>query len=261
MAETIKLPDPQKGLQFPLMEALEKRRTTRKWRDTPVSDQDISNMLWAACGITKNRQGKVKCKRTAPSACNAQEIRVYVLLEKGVFLYNEEHHERHENIIRILTGSRYGLTRSEIVTKSKLLTGGTLTYTLAELEQSEFITSYQPLYKRTKDTVYRLTDEYSLFYLRFIQDSKSTGAGTWMRQFSSPSYKIWSGLSFESLCLKHQQQIRKSLGIDAIFATSGTWRYQDNDSGAQIDLLIDRADNIINLCEMKFYNAEFSITK
>lgn len=93
MDHSIKLPEPQKELEFPLMKALEKRRTVRKWKDTTISDQDLSNLLWAACGVTKTKTGKVKSKRTAPSACNAQEIKVYVLLEKGVFLYCEENHE------------------------------------------------------------------------------------------------------------------------------------------------------------------------
>jgi SagB-type dehydrogenase family enzyme len=93
MKHTIKLPEPQKELDFPLMKALEQRRSIRKWEDTPISEQELSNLLWAACGITKDKYGKVKSKRTAPSACNSQEIRVYVLMEKGVFLYNEENHE------------------------------------------------------------------------------------------------------------------------------------------------------------------------
>jgi len=93
MDHTIKLPEPQKELDFPLMKALEKRRSIRKWKDTPITEQELSNLLWAACGITKNKYGNVKSKRTAPSACNSQEIRVYVLMEKGVFLYDEENHE------------------------------------------------------------------------------------------------------------------------------------------------------------------------
>jgi len=98
MEGIIKLPEPQKELDFPLMRALEQRRSIRKWNTTPLSVQELSNLLWAACGITKNKSGKVKSKRTAPSACNAQEIRVYVLLEKGTFLYDEENHE----LIKIL---------------------------------------------------------------------------------------------------------------------------------------------------------------
>jgi len=91
------------------MKALEKRRSVRKWNDTPLSEQELSNLLWAACGISKNKYGNVKCKRTAPSACNAQEIRVYVLIDKGVFLYHEENHELIEMIpkdIREHTGTQ-----------------------------------------------------------------------------------------------------------------------------------------------------------
>jgi len=109
MDHTIKLPEPQKELDFPLMKALEIRRSIRKWKDTPITEQDLSNLLWAACGITKNKYGNVKSKRTAPSACNSQEIRVYVLMEKGVFLYNEENHELIEiskNDIREYVGTQ-----------------------------------------------------------------------------------------------------------------------------------------------------------
>ena len=93
MGNIIKLPEPQKEMEFPLMKALEKRRSIRKWKDTPVSEQEISNLLWAACGITKNKYGNVKSKRTAPSACNSQEIKVCIIMKKGVFLYNEDNHE------------------------------------------------------------------------------------------------------------------------------------------------------------------------
>ncbi len=85
MEKTIKLPTPQKELEFPLMKALEKRRSIRKWSNVPISDQELSNILWAACGITKVKTSRVKSKRTAPSACNSQEIRVYTLMEHGVF--------------------------------------------------------------------------------------------------------------------------------------------------------------------------------
>ena len=99
MKNSVKLPAPQRELEFPLMKAFEKRRTIRKWENTPVLEQDISNLLWAACGVTKQPYGKVKSKRTAPSACNSQAIRVYITTENGVFLYNENKHE----LIRIMT--------------------------------------------------------------------------------------------------------------------------------------------------------------
>jgi SagB-type dehydrogenase family enzyme len=98
MIDNITLPAPQKDLDFPLMKALEMRRTRRKWKDLNLSDQEISNLLWAACGITKKETSKSKCKRTAPSACNSQEIKVYVALYNGLFLFDEKNHQ----LIKIL---------------------------------------------------------------------------------------------------------------------------------------------------------------
>ena len=99
MANAIKLPPPQKNLDFPLMKALEKRRSTRKWKKTPLSKQELSNLLWAACGITKEETNKSKSKRTAPSAHNWQEIKVYVAMKQGLFLYDEKGHQ----LIQILS--------------------------------------------------------------------------------------------------------------------------------------------------------------
>jgi SagB-type dehydrogenase family enzyme len=99
MLDAIKLPEPQKDLVFPLMKALEKRRTTRKWKNDPLSEQELSNLLWAACGITKEETKRAKCKRTAPSACNSQSIKIYVATEKGLFLYDEINHQ----LIQILS--------------------------------------------------------------------------------------------------------------------------------------------------------------
>ena len=92
MSEPIKLPPPQKDLPYPLMKALENRRSIRKWSDEELSEQDISNLLWAACGITKEATKNSKSKRTAPSATNSQEIKVYVATKDGVFLYDENDH-------------------------------------------------------------------------------------------------------------------------------------------------------------------------
>ena len=92
MSEIIKLPDPQKEFDFPLMKAIEHRRSKRKWKDEPLCDQEISNILWAACGITKESTKRTKSKRTAPSACNSQSIKIYVALKKGFFLFDEEDH-------------------------------------------------------------------------------------------------------------------------------------------------------------------------
>jgi SagB-type dehydrogenase family enzyme len=92
MAEMLKLPSPQKDLEFPLMKALEMRRTKRRWQYSNLSDQELSNVLWAACGITKGETMRSKSKRTAPSARNSQTISIYVALSKGLYLYDERNH-------------------------------------------------------------------------------------------------------------------------------------------------------------------------
>lgn len=100
MANTIKLPAPQKDLDFPLMQALEKRRTIRKWKDDPLSDQELSNLLWAACGITQAATNRRKSKRTAPSASNSQAIKIYVALQQGLFLYDEKNHQMIQIVLK-----------------------------------------------------------------------------------------------------------------------------------------------------------------
>ncbi|MFA6400921.1 MAG: nitroreductase family protein [Salinivirgaceae bacterium] len=98
MTDFIKLPEPQKDLDFPLMKAIEKRRTNRKWQDSELSMQEISNLLWAACGITHIESNRSKSRRSAPSACNSQEIKVYIALSDGVYVYQEKNHQ----MIRVL---------------------------------------------------------------------------------------------------------------------------------------------------------------
>jgi hypothetical protein len=151
-----------------------------------------------------------------------------------------------------------GLLRSQIVKQAKLKSGGYLTEVLSELEESGFINSYVPLHKKIKDKVYRLTDEYSLFYLKFIEHTKSFKAGTWASISSSQSYVSWSGYAFENVCLKHVQQIKNSLGIGALYSEQSAW-YNKKEK-AQIDLVIQRADRCINLCEMKFAGTPYELT-
>ncbi len=93
MIENIQLPPPQIDLEFPLMKAIEQRRTKRKWIQLDFSNQELSNLLWAACGITHQETKKSKSRRTAPSACNSQEIKVYIALPKGLFLYDGKAHQ------------------------------------------------------------------------------------------------------------------------------------------------------------------------
>ena len=120
-----------------------------------------------------------------------------------------------------------------------------------------------PFEKNENDSIYKLSDEYSLFYLKFIEGARATGAGTWLRQMSGQSYTSWGGFAFESVCQKHTPQIKKALGIESVHTQVSTWRYvpTKGKQGAQIDLLLDRADRCLNLCELKFASSEFTIDK
>lgn len=174
-----------------------------------------------------------------------------------LFISLFENSERHIKIIKTLASSNKGLTRNELIVKSKLPSGGDFSLKLEELVESGFVTDY-PFYQNKRQlTLYRLSDEYSRFYLKFIAFNKNGGEGTWQKLSTSKSFQSWSGFVFETLCLKHILQIKKALRIDIIYTHETCW-FNEN---AQIDLLIDRADNVMNVCEMKFYNSPFVIDK
>jgi hypothetical protein len=165
--------------------------------------------------------------------------------------------ERHMKLIKTLAKSNKGLTRNELINQCKLSSSGDFSSKLEELIESGFVTDY-PYYQNKKQlTLYRLSDEYAKFYLKFIDNNKNGGDGTWQKLYTTQSYLSWSGFAFETICLKHIQQIKKALRIDAIYTTSSSW-FNEN---AQIDMLIDRSDNVMQLCEMKFYNTVFTIDK
>lgn len=134
---------------------------------------------------------------------------------------------------------------------------------LEELQQSGFISIYYPFGKKTRDKIYRLTDEYSLFYLKFIEKHIDQGENVWLALSQTQRYKSWAGYAFESICIKHLQQIKQALGIGGVYSFAATFYQKGNDEqdGAQIDLVLDRQDGIINLFEIKFSNTAFEITK
>ena len=169
----------------------------------------------------------------------------------------------HEAVVRALSKNTKGLTRKEIIEECGFSSGGTTTKILKELEESGFIRSYIPFEKTVSYSIFKLADEYSLFYLKFIEGARATGAGTWLRRSSTPSYVSWSGFAFESICQKHTQQIKRALGIEGVLTETSVWRYvpSKGEEGAQIDLLLDRQDRCINICEIKFSTDDYVITK
>jgi AAA+ ATPase superfamily predicted ATPase len=179
---------------------------------------------------------------------------------KNVFASLFEQTENHEAIIRTLANVRKGLTRNELLQKTKLPSGGNSTRTLNELEESGFIEHYTP-YQGNKNALYRLTDEYCSFYIKYIEKNKPTKTGIWNKLQRDSSYTSWAGFTFETICMKHIDQIKEALKIAGIHSISGSWIEKNKGNGAQIDLLIDRDDHVINLCEIKFYNAPFTLDK
>ena len=177
----------------------------------------------------------------------------FVELFQSLFDYSK----KHIAIIEALAAIRKGITRTELMKRSKIKSGGDLSLKLEELIESGFVSEYNYYKNKKQLSLYRLSDEYCLFYLKFIKGGKNQGAGTWKKYYNSRSYSSWSGFSFETLCLKHQEQIRKALGLEAIYCSFSSW-FNKN---AQIDLLIQRDDRVINICEIKFSKEEFTITK
>lgn len=174
-----------------------------------------------------------------------------------------EHHERHVKVIRALARKPSGLTRQDLVASGRLASGGNMTTILGELEASGFIGRMVPFGRTLRDAVYRLVDELTLFHLRWIE-SRRDGAGQWIRIHGTPSWLAWSGYGFENLCLKHVAQIKAALGVAGVQTNASSWRHRAQtaqDRGAQIDLVIDRRDGVINLCEMKFSEGAFVIDK
>jgi hypothetical protein len=170
----------------------------------------------------------------------------------------------HEAIVAVLAKKGKGMSRTEIIEACGFTTGGGTTQLFEELEGSGFITQYIPFGKTSRDIIYKLSDEYSLFYLKFIQNTRASGAGTWHKIVAGQSYTSWSGYAFESICQKHVPQIKQALGIGAVYTEASAWRHipkKAGENGAQIDLLIDRQDHCINLCEIKFSASEFVINK
>jgi hypothetical protein len=165
-------------------------------------------------------------------------------------------------IIEILAQKRKGLLREEIVKLSKIPDGGGLTGILDELEQCGFIAINNNFSTQKKNKLFQLTDFYSLFYIHFIKNRNFTDKNFWSNSINTPLHNTWTGFSFELLCLTHIEQIRRKLGIGGVITCTVSWKSKNEESGnVQIDLLIDRADNVVNICEMKFARKEFTISK
>lgn len=180
-----------------------------------------------------------------------------------VFASLFEHHDRHEALVRVLANHPHGRNRTQLSEATKDPSSGRLTQALRELEQSGFIMQTREFGKEVRGAQYRLADEYSLFFLKWIERHRSRAKNVWSIKRGTPAWRAWSGYAFESICLKHVPQLKRALGIEMVETIESAWthRGQSGQPGAQIDLLLDRKDAAINLCEMKFSESSFVIDK
>lgn len=169
--------------------------------------------------------------------------------------------DNHYQVIEALDGKKQGLNRNDVIKKTKLGSGGTLTTVLSELEESGFIELVVPYGMNKTKTLYKLVDNFTIFYLKFMKNRPPKSGSKWGNIVLTQSWVSWSGLAFERLCFAHIPQIKKALKLEAVECTVSPWKKQDDDAGTQIDLLIDRADRVVNACEIKFAKGEFTIEK
>jgi uncharacterized protein len=169
--------------------------------------------------------------------------------------------QAHVAVIEALSSKASGLSRDELIAIAKIKDGGGTTMLLQELEACGFIRKYTAFGKTQRNQLYQLIDFYSLFYLTFIKNSSAMDENTWINGLDNPTFRAWSGYAFEMVCLHHLREIKHALGISSVFTTTSAWYTTDKTAKAQIDLVIDRRDGIINICEMKFSIKPFTITK
>jgi AAA+ ATPase superfamily predicted ATPase len=160
-------------------------------------------------------------------------------------------------VINALGKRRMGLTRSEIVAESQVADGGKLSTVLKDLEHCAFIRRYNQPDKNAKECIYQLVDFYTLFHFTMIAENRRRDPNFWSKNVGSSMYATWSGLAFERVCLAHIPEIKCALSIGGVTTNEYSWivRQTADRPGAQIDLLLDRSDQTINLCEIKYTTA------
>ena len=171
--------------------------------------------------------------------------------------------EQMKKIVTFLAGRRCGYTREEISKGTGIELGGGLSAMLKALMASDFIVRYVPFGKNARTDYYKLVDPFCIFYLRFVKGHDQMDTDFWTDNQTSQSITTWRGYAFEEVCLRHIRQIKNALGISGVTSRQSSWdvRGDGETQGSQMDLLIERKDNIVSMCEMKFYNEEFTVSK
>ena len=201
------------------------------------------------------------------------DIGVTILIDEFDKLFSSlfNTYEIYVELVRLIASYHQGISQVELFKKmGKNFKGKSGLTKLKELEDTGFITAFKSHFHQKKGIYYKAADEYVLFYLKWIEPIKETLlkkgliAGYWDKQQTSPTWHSWAGLAFETLCYKHLPQISTALRLSPT-ALPNTWRYAPiknmQEAGAQIDLLFDRDDDAITLCEIKYTDQPFVIDK
>ena len=210
-------------------------------------------------------------KQMNPRWSLAKNIDLIFFKEKGK-LWDEFEHlyntlfkkaDTYIAVVQALSKKCMGLTRKEIAKEIGISDNGAFGDILKNLANNEFIRPYNYYGNKKRDTIYQLTDFYTMFYFSYIKDNYGKNENFWANSIDLPLRRSWAGYTFEQLCLHHLEQIKKSIGISAVQCETSAWFSKsdgENKRGAQIDLLLDRRDRVINICEMKYSINEFTIT-
>lgn len=169
-----------------------------------------------------------------------------------------KHASKHVAIVRELARRKGGMSRAELAAIPAIGDGSQLTRALEELVQCGFVRRYRDFVKAHRGARFQLIDPFTLFSIRFLEGDAQPA---WSARVNTPAYYSWRGGAFELVCLLHSTQIREALRVGGVASTESAWRSSDSDPGAQVDLVIDRADGVVNLCEMKCTDGEFAIDK
>ena len=195
-------------------------------------------------------------------ASNAPLRAEYEFLFRSLF----SNSDRYRKVVEILSQKLKGMTRKEILETLKS-DGGSLSKVLEDLSACDFIRSYSAIGKKSKSCIYQLTDLFCLFHIRFVTNEREQDEHYWTN-LPEGMKNAWSGYAFEQVCLHHIPQIKNKLGISGVFSNVFSWNsgpFTDDDgtkwNGGQIDLLIDRRDDVINICEIKYSSEQYVITK
>ena len=166
-------------------------------------------------------------------------------------------------IVKLLSKRQMGYNRTSIAEELRLTSGTMLSKRLKALVASDFVSEYVPFGHSKKDVHYKLTDPFCLFCLRFVVGNSSDDDDYWTSICTSASCTSWKGIAFEGVCFSHIKQIKAALGIGGVSSQVSQWSThgEGGDRGAQVDMLISRNDNVVNMCEMKFYSNEFIVDK